>query len=777
MKFKTIANEHAILQERQLHALWVILLSGLLMLAMVIGVGIFQEHAHINTEERQQLATQTTVVDENLMQRLAATSAAIDTIRDDLPALLGQHDGNLMVNKRLHALIPAMVGVSTFVVIDGNGDAIASSHDAFIGHSYRDSPIFQEMRLGGTASTLYVPPPFTSILGNYCLGVGKIIADQRGKFGGIVLAILDPEFFKTLMHSVRHSPDMRASLMHGDGKMIYSSQQEFDVPNIDLSKIPNSFFNRHRKSHQELSLQSGRNALNEDDRVVAFRTVGPEPISMSKPLVIAISRSTAAIYQQWYRQAWIKAGLFGLLVAAGVLSMLLYARRQRAYVNVIASHHTERIEAENIASSERFIRTITDALPGLVAYFDRDLRCGFANKGYLDWHGKSAEEMDGLSLKELLGPTLFAINEPHIRAVLSGQSPQVERYLTKRDGSIGHVLANYIPDIDAQGTIIGFVLVVTDIKAFKHAEAQLKLAANIFDNTAEGIMVTDKDGIILSVNPAFTSITGYPAQEAIGQSPSMLKSDRHGREFHQSVWKSIATTGKWEGEIWNRRKNGELFLQWQTITSIPASPGDEGRYVSVFHDITERWENNESIKRLAFHDALTALPNRLLLTERIDHHIAMADRDALSLVVMFLDLDHFKLVNDTYGHAVGDALLLSVAKKLPLLVRQSDTVARVGGDEFVILLVNPASVADVKRIAAGIITAIKEPIASHGVSASVGTSIGIAIYPMDGVIAAELIRNADIAMYAAKIAGGNAFRFYRDDNAAGSQNEAGPASN
>jgi diguanylate cyclase (GGDEF)-like protein/PAS domain S-box-containing protein len=759
------------MQDQRSRALWVILLSGLSILAAVIGFDLFQDYAHVNAEERKQLAIQTKVIDKNLMQRLAATNAAIDTLRDDVPVMLRQHDGSTQVNQRLRALVRSMVGIRTFVVIDINGYALASNREELIGREFHDNNRFLDMRGSADMSTLYVPPPFETVLGAYSLGISKVIPDQQGKFGGSIIAILDPDFFKTLMQSVRYSPDMRASLIHGGGKMIYSSQQEFDLPNIDLSKKPDSFFNRHRKSRQELSLQSGRNALNENDRLVAFRTVDPEPLSMSNSLVIAISRSTSAIYQQWYRQAKIKAGLFGLLVAMSTLGLFFYERRQRAYANVIAVRNTERVQAKTIALNEHFVRTITDALPDLVAYFDRDLRCAFANKGYLDWYGISAEDVKGLLLRELLGPTLFATNEPHIDAALSGQSPQVEQFFTKRDGSIGHVLANYIPDLDVHGEIIGFVLVISDIKAFKHAEAQLKLAANIFANTAEGIMETDKDGVLLSVNPAFTAITGYTAQEAIGQTPRMLKSDRHSQGFHQSVWHEITTTGKWEGEIWNRRKDGGLFLQWQTITSLPVSLGDEGRYVSVFRDITDMWTKNESLKHLAFHDALTALPNRLLLTERIDHHIAMADRATCSLVVMFLDLDRFKLVNDTYGHAVGDAMLLSVAEKLPLLLRQSDTVARVGGDEFVILLVNPASIADVKRIAHDIIIAINKPMTSQGATVSVGTSIGISIYPMDGVIASDLIGNADIAMYEAKKAGRNTYRFYWHGDAADSHGQ------
>jgi diguanylate cyclase (GGDEF)-like protein/PAS domain S-box-containing protein len=359
-----------------------------------------------------------------------------------------------------------------------------------------------------------------------------------------------------------------------------------------------------------------------------------------------------------------------------------------------------------------------------------------------------------------MGESLFGIHESAIRAALSGDEQKFERYMSKRDGSVGHILVHYIPDRDAHGKVAGFILIVTDIKAVKVAEADLQLATSVYENALEGIMVTDGSGLILSVNPAFTQITGYPAQEAVGQTPHLLRSERHDEKFYASLWQQITGPGLWRGEIWNRRKNGEVFLEWLTITRIAGSNEAATRFVSVFHDITDSWKVNESNRLLAFHDALTKLPNRALLLERLERQIAGAERDPKRIAVLFLDLDRFKAVNDTLGHAVGDELLIIVSQKLQSLVRQSDTVARLGGDEFVILLDNPAHQDEVVYIADRVISVINEPIEILGHQVHVGASLGIAMYPDHGITAAELIESADASMYGAKRAGKNRYRFF-----------------
>lgn len=414
-----------------------------------------------------------------------------------------------------------------------------------------------------------------------------------------------------------------------------------------------------------------------------------------------------------------------------------------------------------LAESEHFLKTIANSLPGLIAYWDKDLRCRFANHSFLDWFGKAPEAMIGTSMQALMGEHLFSLNEPYIRGALKGEKQQFERTLTKTDGSIGHTLANYVPDMKANGEVAGIFVLVSEVTLLKEAEARLQLAASVFHNTVEGILVTDADLVILSVNPAFTQITGYSAEEAIGKTPRILKSKHHDQAFYAAMWRDIDATGHWQGEIWNRRKDGEVYLEWLTITKIRSSIGEPIQYVSVFNDITKSRYNDERIKHLAFHDALTDLPNRSLLMDRLDHQIAKAERDKNCLAVMFLDLDRFKVVNDTLGHEIGDDLLRAVAKKLQAQVRQSDTVSRLGGDEFIILLDSPANDEEVAYIAGRVLAAISEPMEFRGRVAQVGASIGIAMFPRDGNTPVELMKRADAAMYAVKEGGRNTYRFFK----------------
>ncbi|CAA7626774.1 putative Diguanylate cyclase [Candidatus Terasakiella magnetica] len=292
------------------------------------------------------------------------------------------------------------------------------------------------------------------------------------------------------------------------------------------------------------------------------------------------------------------------------------------------------------------------------------------------------------------------------------------------------------------------------------AEDGLRLAASVFHNTIEGIMITDMDGTILSVNPAFTTITGYSAEEAVGQTPRLLKSDHHDSAFYASMWKTLDDTAIWQGEIWNRRKSGEAFLEWLSISVVPDIDGRPLRYVSVFNDITELWRKDEHIRHQAYHDALTGLPNRFLLQDRLEHALDIARRARSALAVLFLDLDRFKLINDSLGHEMGDHLLRAVAGRISDCVRKSDTVARLGGDEFVVVLSDPSGTDEVAHTAERIITALAIPLLLAGRELQVTSSIGIAMFPQDGREANALMKNADTAMYQAKDCGRNAFRFF-----------------
>ncbi|RXT08969.1 EAL domain-containing protein [Ammoniphilus sp. CFH 90114] len=312
---------------------------------------------------------------------------------------------------------------------------------------------------------------------------------------------------------------------------------------------------------------------------------------------------------------------------------------------------------------------------------------------------------------------------------------------------------------DEEGQITHFVGIFWDITERKRTEEKLHLYSRIFENTSEGIMITDTRGTILWVNPAFTATTGYIAEEAIGKKPSMLSSNQHDAQFYVDMWTTIYDKGSWQGEIWNRRKNGEIYPEWLSINTVKDESGFITNYVGMFSDITERKKSEEHLKFLAHYDVLTELPNRFLFQDRLTQALLQAQRLGRQVAVMFLDLDRFKWINDTYGHGIGDQLLQSVANRLKKCVRKSDTVARLGGDEFTVILSTIQQAKDAAKVAEKIAQALSQPFQLEENEFFITTSIGISVYPADGRNLETLIKNADAAMYCAKELGNN-YQFF-----------------
>jgi diguanylate cyclase (GGDEF)-like protein/PAS domain S-box-containing protein len=285
-----------------------------------------------------------------------------------------------------------------------------------------------------------------------------------------------------------------------------------------------------------------------------------------------------------------------------------------------------------------------------------------------------------------------------------------------------------------------------------------RLASKAFESTYEGIMVTDADNVIESVNPAFSQITGFMAHEVIGKDPSLLASGKHEPAFFAAMQQTLAATGHWQGEIWNRKRNGEIIAVWMTINTVKDDAGQVCNYVAVFSDITHRKAAEEQMHFLAYHDALTSLPNRILFNDRLIHAIAHASRNDKMVGVMMLDLDRFKQINDTLGHPAGDHLLQTVAQRLTDCLREEDTAARLGGDEFVLIFEGINCVDDLAAIAGKIIASLALPVRLEKHEINITTSIGVSVYPLDGSKAEQLIKSADRALYAAKNSGRNNFK-------------------
>ncbi len=317
-----------------------------------------------------------------------------------------------------------------------------------------------------------------------------------------------------------------------------------------------------------------------------------------------------------------------------------------------------------------------------------------------------------------------------------------------------------------QGHLQGFRGIDRDVSAQKQNEEALRLAASVFENAREGILITDAEANIINVNRAYTELLGYGREESLGCNPRFLKSGRHDMLFYRTMWHSLLNAGYWSGEIWNRRKNGGVFPEWLSITSVKNEQGETTHYIGMFTDISDKKLSEEKIYYLAHYDPLTRLPNRFLFQERLREALKRARRDNSWLGVILIDLDHFKTINDTFGHPAGDELLIGFTQRLHNCLLQQETLARLGGDEFAVLVADiPPEQAPLRlpELAQNVLDQLQEPLILHGREIFMGASLGLALYPQDGNTAEELLKNADTAMYHAKDTGRNTYQFFTED--------------
>ncbi|MCD5361504.1 EAL domain-containing protein [Chromobacterium aquaticum] len=367
-------------------------------------------------------------------------------------------------------------------------------------------------------------------------------------------------------------------------------------------------------------------------------------------------------------------------------------------------------------------------------------------------------------LPALLPPTDWPLLRRALRQALRLRAAaQLDHRLLLPDGRERFVRHHIAQERDAGGRLLRLSGTLQDINEFKRREQALQQAAVVYEHTLEGVVIADADKRILDVNQAFCAITGYPRAELLGQMPRLLHSGHHDAGFYRQLWQSVEESGRWQGEIWNRHKDGSAAPAWLTVTVVRDENGAVRNYVGVFSDIAQIKKSAAEMAQLAHYDSLTTLPNRLLFLSRLEHAIETAKRERRRVAVLFIDLDNFKQINDTQGHGAGDHLLVEVAARLKDCLRANDTVARIGGDEFLILLENQKADNPVIDIANKIVKACARPFQLEGQPVTVGCSVGISIYPRDGQDAESLMRNADAAMYQAKNEGKGAFRFYTEE--------------
>jgi diguanylate cyclase (GGDEF)-like protein/PAS domain S-box-containing protein len=638
--------------------------------------------------------------------------------------------------------------------IGPDGKGIATSNKLMpLGASYLDRDYFQYHAQGRNKGLYVGGPVIGRISGRKVFFISRRIESDDGTFLGVIAAPIDAGRFAKVFEDSRFNNDVTIALLHRGGKVIARAPQfddtfAVDMHDADVFKRLQTF---NQGTFETVSAIDGRPHL------YSFRALN------GLPLVVAVGISNLAAAESLNQNVLIGGvgvlSMVVIMVLSAYFALRAYRAAEGRELRYRELYDSSRETELKLLESERRLRLITDTLPVLIGHIDCNERFIFANKTYEDMFDIAWSDIAHSTVAEVLGPETYKITKPYIDAALNGETVHFERPRTHH-GKQHCDAVHYIPDKDANGVVHGFFLMVEDITGRKRAEESRLLAALVYDNTSEGMLILDTQGAVIDVNPAFTRLTGFALEEIAGKHLSTLASERHDKEFFQTIRSSIVKTGQWHGEIWNRHKNGESYLIAITFNTVCNERGEPFRRVALFSDITKKKASEELIWSQANFDPLTGLPNRRMFHERLRMEMKKTDRSHLQMALVFIDLDHFKDINDTLGHAQGDVLLKEAAQRLSASVRGTDTVARLGGDEFTVILSEVSNASDVARIGEDILRRLSEPFQLGDNQGHISASIGITLYPDDGSTVEVLLKNADQAMYAAKEQGRNRYNYF-----------------
>jgi len=470
-----------------------------------------------------------------------------------------------------------------------------------------------------------------------------------------------------------------------------------------------------------------------------------------------------------HRFEWTHLRFDGTPILLEVLLVTISTAPEESFYTIWRDISDKAMNRKRIEASEERFRALVESTSDFIWEVDQEARYTYASP--------KIEEILGYTPSEILGDTPFALMPEHIReqvekqffsVLKSGQSFQnLENINYHKNGKPVLLETSGVPFFNNRNELAGYRGIDRDITSRKHAEEQLVLSESVFSNSIEGIAITSPDATIEQVNNAFTTITGYSREEVLGNNIRILKSNRHDDEFYKEMWDKLLAEGKWSGEIWNRKKDGSAYPEWLSISEIRNIKGETTNYISIFHDISERKVKEEQLEFLAFHDPLTKLPNRRLFYDRLNISLQTAIRTGEKLALIHMDIDDFRHINDSMGHHFGDDLLCSVANRISNICRSSDTLARYGGDEFVIILTHLKDTQEALDCSNRLLYLFDKPISVSKEETHTSISIGISVYPDDGETIITLEKNSDLALTRAKERGkGQVYFFHKELNEA-----------
>ena len=735
---------------------------------VVIGFGMFSLQ---NSREQYQRQAETQT--QNLARAMdQVISHSVEKINLSLRTVVNEYQREMATGEIDQARIQAFINVQSKLLhqaisfrvfgVDG-GAALGSEGVANHPANVADREYFTSLKasLGGGA---VVSKPLLSRFDNKQVIVfAQRIENLDGSFAGIVAIPVQLEYFNSLLSKYDVGANGSLGLRDADLVLFVRRPEMSNAANIQLgSSKPSEALRKLVEAGLVEGSYSAIATLDNIERSFSFRKIS------NAPMYAFVGLAKTDYMAGWYRDLWKTLSFLVVFAFATTVSGVLIFRiwrRQVAGTRELekSHHHLEGLMIE-LDEHDSALRATQEA--GGIGTYNLNL----ANKLFA-----SSRELDRIfgitpdyphtleGWESLIHPEDRQRMLDYFSNEVVGKQQvfnQKYRIIRPVDASTCWLHGYGTLDFDEAGNPIRMRGAILDVSERKQAEEQLRLAHEVFMNTQESIVITDKETHILDINPAFLAMTGYSREDVIGKSTRMFRSGYQNDLFYQKLWESLSGTGQWEGEFQNKRRNGHIYIQATKISAVRDDHDSIIRYIAVASDVTQLREHQNQIEHLAYHDRLTDLPNRVMLADRLQLGMAQAARRKELLGVCYIDLDGFKLVNDTWGHDIGDEVLIEVAERLSSNVRAGDTVARLGGDEFIVLLGNAKHVGEIEQAIRRMLAAIALPFQIGQTEAELTASIGVALYPDDVDDADMLIRRADQSMYRAKNAGKNQFHLF-----------------
>jgi diguanylate cyclase (GGDEF)-like protein/PAS domain S-box-containing protein len=616
--------------------------------------------------------------------------------------------------------------------------------------NYADRDYFQALMRGEKEGLVIGQPVQGRVTQTWMLPVARAYRGENGRVAGVVVSSIRLSYFNELFKSLDLGPGSGVNLFLGSGTIVSRYPYGDDHVGKSLAGTANMLRFLSERSGSFVGVA----ALDGVERFYTFRHVGPYP------LVVNVAQSTDVILADWRKSA-LQLSFFALVLMAGCVGLAVLFTRELGRRQQVASQ---------LQQAEHYLRTILDNLPSPISYWDQEQRNRFINQTSREFFGSPPEALQGKTAAEVLGADGYAMVQPYVLQALQGHPQVFERTITTASGEVRHVHITYTPDREGNdGPVRGMFAQMTDITERKRMEEELfsekERMRLTLQSIGDAVLCTDAQGRVTYINPVAQRMTGWQAFDAADQDVDVVAPlyRNNGERVEPSPVRQALGSGKPCGPtrgVVLHRKDGHRYVVEETASPITDRHGHLNGAVMVLHDVTETMALAERMAHLAQYDALTDLPNRVLLQDRARQALALARREGKSLAVMYIDLDGFKQVNDRLGHDLGDELLVQFARRMQAAVRQSDTVCRQGGDEFVVLLPGLDGPQQSTVVARKVLAVCQAPFDLQGHEVRVGLSAGLALFPQHGSAFEELARHADTAMYAAKRSGRMQVRCY-----------------